>query len=129
MQDNGQPRPLLDPSVLERLRDGLDDDDDIWRVFVQNYIDELPLRIERIRHTLTTGDLPGAIDAALSLKSSSQMVGAERLAGNAFDLEQALRQDPATSDPGTALPLLAAAYLRRIRQCSKQTTYALRALL
>ncbi len=115
MQDDGLPRPILDPSVLERLRAGLDDDEGIWRVFVQNYIDELPVRIEKLRLALTTGDRDGAVDAALSLKTSSQMVGAERLGNLALNVETSLRQDPARADPSTALPHLAAAHLRRIK--------------
>ncbi|WP_407709917.1 Hpt domain-containing protein [Arthrobacter nitrophenolicus] len=129
MQDENLPRPLLDPSVLERLRAELDDDESIWRVFVENYIKELPVRTERLRLTLTTGDLRGAVDAVLSLKTSSQMVGAERLAGLALNLEGELREDSSRADPGVELPHLAAAHLRRIMQCSKQTRYALRAQL
>jgi HPt (histidine-containing phosphotransfer) domain-containing protein len=122
--------PLLDPSVLLRLREELDDDDDgVWKVFVQNFIAQLPERTERLRQTLTTGDLKGAMDAVLSLKTSSQMVGAERLAGLAMDLEQAIRSDTRDTDPYVALPQLAAAHLRRIKQCSRQTTYLLQAAL
>jgi HPt (histidine-containing phosphotransfer) domain-containing protein len=125
MQDDAFARPLLDPSVLERLRDDLEDDEGIWKVFVQNFIAQLPARTEKLRLTLTTGDLKGAIDAALSLKTSSQMVGAERLAGMALDLEKELRDDSSRADPADVLPRLAAGYLRRIKQCGKQTSYAL----
>lgn len=121
--------PLLDPSVLDRLRDELDDDEGIWKVFVQNFITQLPERNERLRQTLTTGDHKGAMDAVLSLKTSSQMVGAERLAGLAMDLEQAIRETARQSAPAQALPHLAAAHLRRINQCSRQTTYLLEAHL
>jgi HPt (histidine-containing phosphotransfer) domain-containing protein len=121
--------PLLDPAVLVRLREELDDDEGVWKVFVQNFIAHLPERTERLRQTLTTGDLRGAIDAVLSLKTSSQMVGAERLAGLAMDLEQDIRRDTRDTDPAVALPQLAAAHLRRIKQCSRQTTYLLQAAL
>jgi HPt (histidine-containing phosphotransfer) domain-containing protein len=121
--------PLLDPAVLVRLREELDDDEGVWKVFVQNFIAHLPERTERLRQTLTTGDLKGAIDAVLSLKTSSQMVGAERLAGLAMDLEQDIRRDTRDTDPAVALPQLAAAHLRRIKQCSRQTTYLLQAAL
>lgn len=129
MQDEGFARPLLDPAVLDRLRDDLDDDEGIWKVFVQNFIAQLPDRTERLRLTLTTGDLGGAMDAVLSLKTSSQMVGAERLAGMAMDLEKSLREEASRADPAAVLPRLAADYLRRIKQCSRQTTYALQAQL
>jgi HPt (histidine-containing phosphotransfer) domain-containing protein len=121
--------PLLEPSVLERLRDELEDDEGVWKVFVQNFIEQLPVRNEKLRQALTTGDVTGAMDAVLSLKTSSQMVGAERLAGLVMDLEQALRHDILGSDPAVALPQLAAAHLRRIKQCSRQTTYLLQATL
>jgi HPt (histidine-containing phosphotransfer) domain-containing protein len=121
--------PLLDPAVLVRLREELDDDEGVWKVFVQNFIAHLPQRTERLRQTLTTGDLKGAMEAVLSLKTSSQMVGAERLAGMALNLEQAIRNDTRDTDPAVALPQLAAVHLRRLTQCSRQTTYLLRAAL
>lgn len=129
MQDEGPSAPLLDPSVLDRLRADVDDDEAIWKVFVQNFITQLPDRTEKLRLTLTTGDLGGAIDAVLSLKTSSQMVGAQRLANLALDLERSLREDESRADPAVVLPHLAAAHLRRIKQCSRQTTYALQARL
>jgi HPt (histidine-containing phosphotransfer) domain-containing protein len=115
--------------VLERLREELDDDEGVWKVFVENFIALLPERNERLRQALTTGDVTGAMDAVLSLKTSSQMVGAERLAGMAIDVEQALRHDIRDTDPAVALPLLAAAHLRRIKQCGRQTIYLLQATL
>jgi HPt (histidine-containing phosphotransfer) domain-containing protein len=89
---------------------------------------DVPNRNERLRLTLTTGDLEGALDAVLSLKTSSQMAGAERLAGLALDLEQSIRADTYEADPDLALPRLAAAHLRRITECSQQTIYRLRQL-
>ena len=128
IQGNGY-APLLDPSVLERLREELEDDEGVWKVFVQNFIAQLPERNEKLRQALTTGDVTGAMDAVLSLKTSSEMVGAERLAGLAINLEQALRYEILNADPAVALPHLAAAHLRRINQCSRQTAYLLQAAL
>jgi histidine phosphotransfer protein HptB len=127
-QGNGY-APLLNPAVLERLHEELEGDEGVWRIFVQNFIGHLPERIERMRQTLTTGDFRGAMDAVLSLKTSSQMVGAERLAEMAMDLERALRNDTRETEPAVALPRLAAGYLRRIKQCAQQTTYLLQATL
>jgi HPt (histidine-containing phosphotransfer) domain-containing protein len=121
--------PLLDHSVLDKLRAELDDDEGVWKVFVQNFIAHLPERNERLRQALTTGDYPGALDAVLSLKTSSQMVGAERLANLAMNLEQSLRSEIRETDPAIALPRLAVAHLKRIKQCSRQTTYLLQANL
>ena len=113
-------RPLVDPSVLDRLRDELAEDEGYCTVFVGNFIDYLPVRIGRLRLALTTGDLSGAVDAVLSLKTSSQMVGAERLAGLAIDLERSIRED-SPYEPSVALPQLAADYLRPINLCCRQT--------
>ena len=124
-QQDGYAPPLLDPAVLERLRDELDDDDSVWKVFVQAFIAQMPQRLQRVRLALTTGDNAGAMDAVLSLKTSSQMVGAERLAALASDLEQSLRGDARDEDPAVVLPQLAADHLRRIKQCAQRTIYVL----
>jgi hypothetical protein len=44
-----------------------------------------------MRLTLATGDLPGAADSVLGLKSASQMAGRERLSLLAFYLDGTLR--------------------------------------
>jgi HPt (histidine-containing phosphotransfer) domain-containing protein len=118
---NDAGRPLVDPSVLDRLRDELAEDGGYCTVFVGNFIDYLPVRIGKLRVALTTGDLPGAVDAVLSLKTSSQMVGAERLAGLAIDLERSIREGSPREEPSVALPQLAADYLRPINRCCRQT--------
>jgi HPt (histidine-containing phosphotransfer) domain-containing protein len=112
--------PLLDRAVLQQLRDGLEDED-VCKVFVQNFIALLPDRAERVRRTLASGNVRGALDAVLSLKSSSQMVGAERLAEFATDLEHSLRVDTRYAEAARLLPQLAAANLARITKCSRQT--------
>jgi len=124
-QPDGYAPPLLDPAVLERLREELDDDEGVWKVFVEAFIAQMPQRLQRVRLALTTGDLTGAMDAVLSLKTSSQMVGAERLAALALDLEQSLREEARTADPAVVLPRLAADHLRRIKQCAQRTIYVL----
>lgn len=112
--------PLLDRAVLERLLEELDDDDSLWKIFVSNFIAYAPTRIERLRQALTTGDLTGSLDAVLSLKTSSQMVGAERLAGLALNLEQTLWAEP-EMDADRVLPWLAVTHLQPIERCSRQT--------
>jgi HPt (histidine-containing phosphotransfer) domain-containing protein len=114
-------RPLVDPSVLDRLRGELAEDEGYCTVFVGNFIDYLPVRIGKLRLALTTGDLPGAVDAVLSLKTSSQMVGAERLAGLAIALERSIREASPREEPSVALPQLAVDYLRPINVCCRQT--------
>jgi histidine phosphotransfer protein HptB len=113
--------PLLDPAALDRLRDELDDDEGVWKVFVRNFIAQLPQRIEKLRAALTTGDLSGSLDAVLSLKTSSQMVGAERLAEIAIGLERLVRTEARQGTPEIVLPRLAAGHLKTIMKCERQT--------
>lgn len=116
---------LVDRSVLDRLGKELDDDREGYtKTFVANFITCLPGRIERLRLALTTGDLEAAVDAVLSLKTSSQMVGAERLAALATDLEAEMRGGASPSDL-MALPKLAAAFLGPIALCGSQTVHIL----
>lgn len=118
-------RPLVDQSVLDRLRVELDEDEGYSTVFVGNFIGYLPVRIDRLRLALTTGDLDGAVDAILSLKTSSQMVGAERLACLAMTLERSIREESQGTDPSVALPRLAATHLKPISHCIRQTVHRL----
>jgi HPt (histidine-containing phosphotransfer) domain-containing protein len=124
-QPDGNVPPLLDPAVLERLRNELEDDEGVWKVFVEAFIGQMPQRLQKVRLALTTGDLPGAMDAVLSLKTASQMVGAERLAALALELEKSLREEGRTADPAVVLPRLAAEHLRRLKQCAQRTIYVL----
>lgn len=86
---NGSAGPgicVLDPAVLERLRSELDDDEG-WSLFLSNFLAHLPRRIEKLRGGLAHADYEVSMDAVLSLKISCQMVGAERLAGLALQLQ------------------------------------------
>lgn len=118
---SAKPLPLFDAAVLGRLREELGEDDSVWRVFVQNFIALLPDRIRRVQLALTTGDRAGALDAALSLKTSAQMVGAVWLADMALELELSLRAVK-DQEPERVLPQMAAARLQRMTRCSRQTT-------
>lgn len=120
-------RPLVDQSVLNRLREELEEDEGYCRVFVGNFIDYLPDRIGRLWRALTTGDLDGSVDAVLSLKTSSQMVGAERLASLAMALEGEIRTEAYDADIAVILPRLAASFLHPINRCSRQTMHRLQA--
>jgi HPt (histidine-containing phosphotransfer) domain-containing protein len=106
--------PVLDDVTESRLRDALDGDGGIWRVFVQDFLAQLPVTTGRLRQALTTGDGPGAMRAVLALRTSCEMVGAERLAGFAMQLEHSLRAADKGPDAAAALPQLAAAQLPRI---------------
>lgn len=124
---DGADGPLVNQTVLNRLRAELAEDEGYCRVFIGNFIDYLPHRIGRLKLALTTGDLDGSVDAVLSLKTSSQMVGAERLAGLATALEREIRTEGLNADAAVVLPMLAASFLRPIRQCSRETKTSLQA--
>lgn len=128
-RQEGSSLPLLDSSVLEKLRDELEVDEGVWKVFIQNFLALLPTRLEKLRLALTTGDAVGARDAVLSLKTSSQMVGADCLASLALELEQLIRAAARDGEPDMVLPRLAATHLVPIRRCAEQTTYPLEAHL
>ncbi|MBT2567135.1 Hpt domain-containing protein [Arthrobacter sp. ISL-85] len=128
-QEDGHSLPLLDDSVLARLRAETDDDDGIWKVFVQNFIEQMPPRIEKLRSTLTSGDAKSALTAVLSLRTSAQMVGALQLAAIALELEQAIRGAATGSDPAAVLPGLAAKYLRRLVNTGQRTTSQLETVI
>jgi HPt (histidine-containing phosphotransfer) domain-containing protein len=114
---------LLDPAVLTRLRGELDDDEG-WFLFIQRFTAQLPFRVRKLRTGLLEGDHGVAMDAVLSLKTSSHMVGAARLAGMAWDLQrivEAAGQDHASS----ALPELAVPHLLLISACADETAVSL----
>lgn len=117
--------PVLDASILKNLLLELDNDEGLWKIFVRNYVHLLPARIEKVRMNLTTGDLPGTTDGVLSLKTSSQMVGAVRLANLAELLQRDLPLDSGIADPALVLPRLAAAHYQSIKACSLHTAYLL----
>lgn len=83
----------VDPAVLARLRLELDDDEG-WFLFLRNFLEHLPRRIDKLRRGLAGADYEVSMDAVLSLKISCQMVGAERLAGIALQLQQSLTVGP-----------------------------------
>ncbi|VXB76428.1 HPt (Histidine-containing phosphotransfer) domain-containing protein [Arthrobacter sp. 9AX] len=117
--------PLLDSAVLHRLYEDLDNDEGVWKVFIRDFVALLPSRLESLRLAMTTGDSAGAMAAVLSLKTSSQMVGAERLADLALELERLIRQKAFDGDPSVVLPRLAAGCLVQIKQCAHQTRFFL----
>ncbi|PTT68501.1 Hpt domain-containing protein [Arthrobacter sp. HMWF013] len=125
----GSSTPVLDGSVLGSLRDELEGDERMWHEFIRDYLRLLPSRVERLRQSLTAGDVDGAMDALLSLRTSSQMAGAGRLAGLVRQLGHCMQDHADTAKPLDVLPPLAAAYLPQIRQCAQLTTLELTAYL
>ncbi len=99
MLSNSAPKelPLLDLTVLSHLERQLNDAQPA-RAFARDYITGFGDRYLRLESSVSNRDFPAALDAALSLRNSSAMVGAERLSALAADFEAAV----ASSDLDTA---------------------------
>ena len=104
--------PLVCQPSLHTLKESLDGDATLCRRFVGRYLDMLPARVSRIHATVTAGDWEGAMDAALSLFSSSMMVGAARLGELACRLVRLLKDHHL---------VCAAEQLGALRRCGNQT--------
>lgn len=74
----GQDPPLVSFYVLAALEEELGDRV-VCRRFVENYVNLWESRYRRLCSAVTTQDVDRALDAVLSLKISSRMVGAVRL--------------------------------------------------
>lgn len=83
--------PLVDPEVLRDLADKLESPAIASR-FAADYVDMWELRLSRLAAALQRSDFPAAIDAVLSLRVASVMVGAGRLAGLAQQVENAVNR-------------------------------------
>lgn len=95
-------QPLVDHAVLARLRSDLQPDPGACDSFIRNYIRLLPHRLDNLSRAAESMDADAAMDAVLSLKTSSMMVGASRLGVLAGDLEQRLRMSPTGPGPDPA---------------------------
>ncbi|WP_427173713.1 Hpt domain-containing protein [Arthrobacter sp. 92] len=114
----------MDPSVLALLRRELEPDAAFCTVFVDSYIQQLPRRVGRLRYALDTMDFEVAMDAVLSIKTSSQMVGAAHLSYLADQLESVLRLFGSDPDTGTGA-LVRTGLLERMDACIGQTVAGL----
>jgi HPt (histidine-containing phosphotransfer) domain-containing protein len=127
-EDYGQDLALLDASVLDRLRAKPHGGQGVWKVLVEDFVEQLPARIETLRQALTSGDAKGAREAVLNLRTSCQTIGVPRLSSLTLLLEHAMRV-VAGADPGIVLPHLAAVHLGEIKRCAQQTAQLLTAHL
>lgn len=82
--------PLVDPSALQELGSQLESPA-VAKGFARDYTKMWDQRYHSIAASLDSGDEAAALDAVLSLKTSSAMVGGVRLAGLARELEDAIR--------------------------------------
>jgi len=82
--------PLVDPSALQELGSQLDSPA-VAKGFARDYTNMWDRRYQSLASSLGSGDDAAALDAVLSLKTSSAMVGGVRLAELARELEDAIR--------------------------------------
>lgn len=83
-----RPKPTLDAQHLEKLAE-----ESSWEVaesFAREYTTLLPRRVDRIVRTVTVRDRDIAMDASLSLKTTSWLAGALRMNQLCRELELAL---------------------------------------
>lgn len=82
--------PIISWAISRGLRD--DVGDSAYSAFLGRYIRMWPHRYTRLAAALTQGDCYQAMDIALSIRSSGQMLGALRVSRVASALERALRK-------------------------------------
>jgi hypothetical protein len=92
----GVEMPLLDLSVLHRLEDELGDPS-IARTFANEYINIWDKRIQYLMRSVEHNDPDAAMDAVLSVRNSSFMVGASRLAQLAADFQRIIQDGDVAS--------------------------------
>jgi len=125
--------PVLDHGALHRLGEQLEDSEVLCR-FLCRYLSMLEARIARLDEALAGADQAAWMDAVLSLKTSSSMVGAAALAERAAALEResatcpswCTRADPEASGTGTTRR---AATVMRLRRLAAETAGQLRVFL
>ena len=82
--------PLVDHAALQELGSQLDSPA-VAQGFARDYTNMWDRRYQSLASSLDSGDEAAALDAVLSLKTSSAMVGGVRLAELARELEDAIR--------------------------------------
>lgn len=94
--------PLLNEEVLQDLEQQLDGSA-IARNFSRDFINIWDDRYSKLADAITGGDEDASLDAVLSVKITSMMLGATRLAEIAKDLERVIRSGNLDA-AATALP-------------------------
>jgi hypothetical protein len=113
-EETGQLLPLVDPTALRVLAEDVGERS--ASSFARDFTRIWPRRREALAAALAGTDLTVALDAALSLRTSSTMVGAARLAALTEELERRLRIDG---------PLAAAALVPAVNACGELTVVEL----
>ncbi|WP_139346866.1 Hpt domain-containing protein [Sinomonas mesophila] len=113
-EDTARGGPLLDDGVLRELAE--DVGPRAATSFAREFAGMWPRRRAALATAVSRGDVEGAMDAILSVRVSSAMVGARRLEGLAAGLETGLR----TGGVRALRPLL-----RDVERCGDDTARAL----
>ena len=80
--------PVFDKAgMMARLMD----DEDLARMVVEGFLEDIPRQIAALKGYLETGDAAGAERQAHTIKGASANVGGERLREVAFEMEKAAR--------------------------------------
>ncbi|WP_323959105.1 Hpt domain-containing protein [Arthrobacter sp. JZ12] len=104
----------MDPDVLHDLEDQLDSRD-AARAFVRDYVAVWDERDGRISSAIARRNQAASLDAVLSLKITSTMVGATQLVSLATALEELLREGK-LEEAESALPQVHRCGLRTMRE-------------
>ena len=109
--------PILDDGALQDLTD--DAGETAAQAFMENYLLSLFSRSLRIIRVLAGGNADNGLDALLSLRTSSEMAGAVRLASYCRDVERQLNDGQSVDL--TAMKLALSRQIRQvIREASKR---------
>ncbi|MBT2550981.1 hypothetical protein [Arthrobacter sp. ISL-65] len=111
----GDDFPVLDDGALQDLKD--DAGEAAAQAFIEDYLLLLLARGLKIFKTLRRGDPAERLDAVLSLRASSEMVGAVRLAAYCCDIEKALKNGQ-SPDVGSVQKELSTQICNVIREAS-----------
>lgn len=113
-EEAGRLLPLVDPTALRLLAEDVGERS--ASSFARDFTRIWPRRREALAAALAGTDLTVALDAALSLRTSSTMVGATRLAALTEELERRLLADG---------PLAAAVLVPAVNACGELTVVEL----
>lgn len=84
--------PLVSMESLTALEHSLEGQTALSRGFVSRYVEMWPARHARLSQAIAAGQWEEAVESALSLYSSSTMVGAERLGQMSGDLVETIKR-------------------------------------
>jgi HPt (histidine-containing phosphotransfer) domain-containing protein len=77
--------PVFDKIALMQRLMG---DEDLARVVIAGFLDDIPLQIQKLKDYLEAGDITGAERQAHTIKGASANIGGEALRAIAFEMEK-----------------------------------------